>query len=108
MDKPQEKGAFLWRRETTGDSTKRRENRASNKSKKDVFFPFSNFALSLGEGEGSLLPSASMEDRSRAAPRAASTGGSLVRILGLRAYSGMKSSAGGSSVTASELGLGRP
>lgn len=38
-----------------------------------------------------------MEDRSRAAPRAASAGGSLVRMLGLGAHNHMKGTAGGSS-----------
>jgi hypothetical protein len=47
--------------------------------------------------EGRVLPSASMEDRSRAAPRTASAGESLISMLGLRAHGLMKGSARGSS-----------
>lgn len=55
----------------------------------------------------SILPSASMEDRSRATPRAASARGSLVCMLVPQAHSLMKESAGGSS-DPSEPSLSRP
>lgn len=92
---------FLYRRETSGENTKCGETEQAIEARLiwwGFLFVFCFFPTILRchwkGGRKSFLPSASMKDRSRATPRTASAGESLVRMLGLglRAHSHMKRS----------------